>query len=303
MPAPLVSIVLPTHNGSRFLAEAVQSCLEQSYTYFELILVDDASTDSSPEIISRFQALDSRVTAVRHATNLRLPAALNTGFALARGELLTWTSDDNLYRPGALAVMVNFMKANPQVDVVYTGYSFIDDQGQVIGRHRVPAPDELPYWNAVGACFLYRRSLYERLGGYDEDLFLAEDYEFWLRALGSFRFHALPQDLFLYRVHGDSLSRLDSDRTKFTTRRILEKYLIESSWNQKYRSLAYLRLARDAVALDDKGSARSYFFKAIREWPAVLLGKIAWIALASLILKQRTFDRLKIALRTLRKSS
>src|SRR5262245_61923913 len=98
MGEPSVSIVLPTYNGSRFLAESIQSCLDQTYPDFELIIVDDCSTDVTPAIIAEFSARDSRVHTVRHEKNKKLPGALNTGMALSRGRFLTWTSDDNLYR-------------------------------------------------------------------------------------------------------------------------------------------------------------------------------------------------------------
>ena len=95
----LVSIVLPVYNGARFLAEAIQSCLAQTYPHWELIVVDDCSTDDSPQIVAGFAADDARIRVIRHAHNRKLPGALNTGFDAARGEYLTWTSDDNLLPP------------------------------------------------------------------------------------------------------------------------------------------------------------------------------------------------------------
>ncbi len=292
----LVSIVLPTYNGSRFLEEAIQSCLGQSYPNFELIIVDDASTDNTPEIIALYENLDSRIRSIRLTTNFGLPAALNSGFAMTRGELLTWTSDDNLYRPNAMSVLVDFMKANPQVDIVYTGFSFIDDEGRVVGSHPPLPSDELPYHNSVGACFLYRRLVYEKLGGYDTDASLVEDYDFWLRAFGSFTFHALPEYLYSYRIHAGSLSHRAADRTKLATRRILQRNI--AGWDKKCRSLAYLRLARDAADMGDSGIAWPFFGKAILAHPVLLLGRIAWVTFAALILKQPHFQRLKRIFRT-----
>ncbi len=291
MQEPLVTIVLPTYNGSRFLEEAIGSCLAQSYTGFELIIVDDASTDSTPQIIARFQELDRRIRSVRHATNLGLPAALNTGFAISRGELLTWTSDDNLYRPNALAVLVDFMKCNPEFDIVYAGFSYVNDQGKVIGRHPALPVEELTYRNTVGACFLYRRIVYEKLGGYDVNAVQVEDYDFWLRALGSFRFHALAEDLYFYRVHKAALSHQDTDRTKLATRQILEKNI--SRWNRKDRSLAYWRIARDAADMRDSRTTSSFTKKAILAYPGSLLMKTGLITLAALILGKPSFQKLK----------
>jgi glycosyltransferase involved in cell wall biosynthesis len=296
MPKPLVSVVLPTYNGSRFLEQAIQSCLDQSYSHFELIVVDDASSDGSPEIIARYEALDTRIRSVRHASNLGLPAALNSGFAMSRGELLTWTSDDNMYHPDALSVLVDSIRANPRVAVVYAGQSFINEQGQVIGHESAGPPEELPYRNCVGPCFLYRRSVYEKVGGYDTDASLVEDYDFWLRAFGSFSFCALPEDLYFYRVHEGSLSQQDSQGIKLATRRILQRNL--DGWDKQSRSLAYLRVARDASDMGDPRIAWSSFGKAILGHPRSLLGKISWTTLLALVLTRRHFGKLKRIVKT-----
>lgn len=120
---PLVSIVLPTYNGSRFLQEAIESCIRQSYPHWELIIVDDASIDETPQIVVHWTKRDSRIRSLRNQTNRRLPESLNRGFAEAKGELLTWTSDDNRYMPNALATMVEFLEAHSDVDLVYSDFS------------------------------------------------------------------------------------------------------------------------------------------------------------------------------------
>lgn len=293
MTEPLVSIVLPVYNGSVGLAEAVESCLNQSYRNLELIVVDDASTDNTPEIISEYASNDGRVRRIRHDTNKRLPAALNSGFAVARGELLTWTSHDNLYRPLAVATMANFLEANPDVAVVYAGYTFIDSDGNVLGRMTAPPPTELPYRNAVGACFLYRRSFHTILGDYDETCFLVEDYEYWLRAVGSFHFHALQQDLYLYRIHEDSLSRSQLEFTRLTVVRLLERYLAEKNWSADHRAMAHLRLAREKAALKESRAAWIHLFRGVRASPVAVFSKIGLIVSAFLLLGPTKFGKLK----------
>ena len=202
--SPRVSIVLPTHNGGHYLDQAVESCLDQTWDRWELIIVDDASTDDTPERIARWAAVDPRIRAARHFRHRRLPAALNTGFARAAGGLFTWTSDGSLYRAGALAEMVAFLQAHPDVDVVYADYSEIDSAGQALRLCRVSPVEDLAVRNCVGPCFLYRRLVHQRLGGYTEDLVLAEDYDFWLRASEYFRLERLSVDCYLYRIHAES---------------------------------------------------------------------------------------------------
>lgn len=204
--SPLVSIVLPTYNGSRYLDASISSCLNQSYSNIELIIVDDCSTDATPDIIRKRAAADGRIRAVTHERNRKLPGSLNSGFSQARGEYLSWTSDDNLYQPHAIERMVSALLDRPDASVVYAGYAVIGDMGQVLNTEPARKPSSLVLGNVVGACFLYRREVQDTVGPYDETIFLAEDYDFWLRAAQRFQFMALDTELYFYRQHQQSLS-------------------------------------------------------------------------------------------------
>lgn len=272
MSDPVVSIVLPTHNGARFLRQAVESCLAQTFRQWELILVDDASTDETPRLIRESAAADPRIRSVRHETNRKLPGALNSGFALAQGKYLTWTSDDNAYRPHALARMVEFLDARPDVAVVYADYAVIDEQGDVTSLRVVGPTERLVFGNAVGACFLYRRVVHETIGGYAEDLFLSEDYDFWLRVSGRFRLERLDEDLYLYRRHPGSLTATAKDRIALAGERCFERNLPNLNWAGK-RPLQrqFLRLAREAKQRGDLATCRKWLDRAVRIAPATLM--------------------------------
>lgn len=221
--APRVSMVMPVHNGARWLSDAVGSVLAQDYRDFELILVDDASRDESPAIMAAAAAHDPRVRLVGLEANVGLPAALNRGFAEARGALHSWTSDDNLLRPAMLGRLVAELDAHPAADIVYADFTLIDEAGAELGRSRVGPVDRLLHGNNVGACFLYRARVTEALGGYDTQLFGVEDYDFWLRAAQRFGFVALHEDLYLYRKHGGSLTSQRADRIQALTAEIVER--------------------------------------------------------------------------------
>ena len=209
----MISIILPTFNGSRYLRQSIDSCLAQSCPDIELIIVDDASTDETPGIVHSYQ--DRRVQYVRNEKNAGIVASLNRGFALASGDLLTWTSDDNYYEPGALAVMASVLEGDPAIDFVYSFYNMVDDTGRVIKPGRVRVPQELDEDNCVGGCFLYRRRVYEALGGFSAQAFLAEDYEYWLRVRAHFRMKMIEQVLYHYRVQPGSLtSKHGEDRVQ-----------------------------------------------------------------------------------------
>lgn len=265
---PLVSIVLPTYNGARYLDQAVQSCLDQTYGNWELIIVDDASTDDTPARIAQYVAWDNRIRSMRHETNRKLPASLNTGFSQAQGDHLTWTSDDNCYRPSALAEMVGCLHSEPGVDIVYADYTEIDEAGDPVRYVPVGGPEGLVFSNCIGPCFLYRRAVQDGLGGYAEDLFLAEDYDFWLRASVSFRWCPLHQDLYLYRRHGASLTDLRHEHIRLVTAQALSRSLPHMHWlSDSARASAYLRLATAAQMHQHATRARRYLECAIRYAP------------------------------------
>jgi len=285
---PLVSIVLPTYNGTRYLDQAVQSCLSQTYSNWELIIVDDASTDNTPVRIAHHMAKDSRIRSVKHETNRKLPAALNTGFSRANGDYLTWTSDDNCYRPQALAEMVSFLESQPEIDVVYSAYSVIDERGHVLQQLVIRDLDLLLRRNCVGPCFLYRRSVYEKTGGYAEDLFLAEDYDFWLRVSVRFRLQLLHKDLYLYRDHGDSLTVKHEERINLAAEQALARNLPQMKWaSVTARGMAYLHLADKARARHDMAAALRYLLGAMRYSSPLFVLKVAPGLLVKRLLNRR----------------
>ena len=107
---PLVSIILPAYNGARYLAEAIESCVRQTYRNWELILVDDCSVEYARDVDYRFRDARDTRSEHRHEHNRKLPEALNTGHAAARGEYLTWTSDDNRLLPTTLEELTAYLR-------------------------------------------------------------------------------------------------------------------------------------------------------------------------------------------------
>ena len=105
---PKVSIVLPTYNGEDYLRESIESVISQTFTDWELIIVNDCSTDSTPKIAEAYAAKDCRIRVIHNEKNQKLPNSLNIGFESASGDYLTWTSDDNIFHHEALIKMHDF---------------------------------------------------------------------------------------------------------------------------------------------------------------------------------------------------
>ena len=201
----LVSIILPVYNGEKHLDKSIQSCLNQTYKNIELIVVNDCSTDATLEIALRYKELDNRVKVIHNSTNKKLPASLNIGHANANGDLLTWTSHDNFYEPNAIEVLSNKLFESKS-DLVYSDMNLVNESSNTTKKRALNEIENLPFGNCVGACFLYRKDVFLELKGYNEKLFLVEDYDFWLRAFLKFKFFHVKEYLYNYTIQNESLT-------------------------------------------------------------------------------------------------
>jgi glycosyltransferase involved in cell wall biosynthesis len=204
---PSVTYVLPTYNRARFLAEAIDSVLSQDYPDLELVVVDDGSTDDTPAILERYAASHSeRFRFVRH-DHAGQGAAVNRGFELAHGDLLGVFNDDDVLLPGAVQKVASALIDDPEAVLAYPGWHFVDEAGEIIDtcipiEHSLVDSVRLMDW-IVGPGNLVRASVVNEVGGWDESLPQALDWDFYLRIapMGSFR--RVPEALVLWRQHGD----------------------------------------------------------------------------------------------------
>lgn len=205
---PEISVILPTYNGARFIKQSIDSIVAQTFPNWELIIVNDCSTDQTLELIEPYAKSDARIKIISNKTNKKLPASLNIGFNQAKGRFLTWTSDDNYYAPDAFKKMLKVFEDNSSIDFVYADMCVVDEDGRVL-KYKLKHNEisELYHGCCIGACFLYNRRLYEDFGGYNEELFCAEDYEYWMRLwINNARFYHLKDCLYAYRNNSLSLS-------------------------------------------------------------------------------------------------
>lgn len=237
---PLVSIVLPVYNGEKYLRESLDSILAQTMQDWELIAVDDCSQDATPQILAEYAAHDSRIRIVRNKENQRLPRSLNIGFAEARGMFFTWTSDDNAYAPEALREMVSYLQRFPEYMMVNAAMEllFEDVSGKqhLVDTDRFDAdPWKMFVQNRIGACFLYRRSVPQEIGGYDPEMFLLEDYDYWLRILIRYgRIGHIKKVLYRYRIHEGSLSATKEKERDKQEVRLMHKCLPDITYRLRH---------------------------------------------------------------------
>lgn len=187
MVSGLVSIVIPCYRGARYLGEAIESCLRQTYGDLEVIVVDDASPDDCAAIAERYARRDGRVRVIRRPSNGGVSRAFNSGFEIARGEFFTRLAQDDLFREDAIALMVRHAREHPDAGLVYCDQQTIDEEGRVIGLHPAADPDDfLAGRYYLGVCVLWPRAVWDKVGAFDPEFDTAEDYEYWRRIAKSF---------------------------------------------------------------------------------------------------------------------
>lgn len=226
----LVSIVLPTYNGERFIRESIESILKQTYTNWELIIVNDCSSDDTLKIAEEYAKKDSRINVITNSMNQKLPATLNVGFARAKGDYYTWTSDDNMYRKDALEIMVNYLEKNKNIDLVSCNINFVSEDGAFLytlsERTERKSILELLKKCNVGACFMYTKKIAQKVGEYDVNMFCAEDYDYWCRLalVGNIKY--LKECPYYYKVNPQSLTATKQDVIQEKCKEIQLKYAI-----------------------------------------------------------------------------
>ena len=205
-----VTVYIPCHNYATFVDRAIASVLDQTYDDWELIVVDDGSTDGSADAIAKY-AGNARVTILHNEQPLGLRGVANQCIAAARGtHVLRLDADDRLH-PHCLDVLARAAAASPETAIFFTDYFYIDDADNLIGVECLPTSAEgyeAKTFPPHGACSLIRKDVLAALGGYDDDISRQDGHELWLKLLGAgHRFEHVPLPLFYYRQHGDSLSK------------------------------------------------------------------------------------------------
>jgi len=184
----LVSVVIPCYRGIDYVRGAIESCLNQTYRSVEVIVVDDASPTKDAEVAESFN--DPRIRVLRHPVNRGVSEAFNTGFAASNGTYLTRLAQDDLFRNDAFEIMVRKLEESPaDVGLVYCDMQMIGIDGQLlVEHHRCEESDRalLPC-NRIGNCVMWRREVWDRVGGFRKRYDFSEDYDFYLRILLHYR--------------------------------------------------------------------------------------------------------------------
>ncbi len=201
-----VTVLMPVRNLIGSVERAMLSIIHQTYDAWELLVVDDASTDGTWEVVQALARRDSRVVAIRNPERRGLGASLNLVWSRSRHELIARMDGDDESLATRLAREVSFMVEHPEVSVLGAGAELVDESGAPLGValrpecHEELVRDMYRRSPFIHPSVMMRRSFLERLGGYDESLWRAQDQDLWLRAYRQFRFHNLQEPLIRYQV-------------------------------------------------------------------------------------------------------
>jgi glycosyltransferase involved in cell wall biosynthesis len=272
---PHVSVIIPTYNRAAMLRECLQSVQVQTYRDFEIIVIDDGSTDDTRATAESF----ARVRYF-YQENRGVAAARNYGIKLARGEYIAFLDSDDLWLPPHLQLTVSFLDAHPQIGMVYTTFTQVNSAHQPIrmypartGKHVYK--DLLSKWIVAAPTVVARKTVLEAVGGFDETMRVHEDGDLWRRILRRYEVMGIHEPLVLVRLHAEN-SRVDVREYLRSELYMLEKGFRESpeiGWfdRRKMRARSYLR-----YGLQARGTLRfNYLLYSFLLYPPYVLRELA----------------------------
>ncbi|MEM9417716.1 MAG: glycosyltransferase family 2 protein [Planctomycetota bacterium] len=208
---PELSVLMAAYNAERYVAETLRSVLSQTYEDFELVIVDDGSTDGTAQILEAFATSDPRVRVIT-GPNAGVPQAANVGLAACRGEFVARIDADDIAKPRRFEVQLQYMKDHDLV-ACGTWHDFIDEHGRLLKLLETPVDDATiqdmalrGHGSICNPTSMFRRQALVDLGGYSEDMPVAEDLDCWLRLGEVGKLGNVPECLGQYRLHSTSIS-------------------------------------------------------------------------------------------------
>ena len=312
---PIVTVVIPCYNSLRYIAETMETVLKQTYQDFEVLVVNDGSTDGTADWVNALSAREPKVRMVSQA-NQGLAGARCTGVTNARGKYVAFIDDDDLWELTKLEKQVNSLESNPQAGLCYTWTALADSQGKPTGRV-IASNAEGNVWQAMtemnivccGSTPMIRRSCFDDLGLFDRQVSPSDDWDMWWRIAAKYEFTVIKEPLVLYRQHPNNSSK-KCDRMLATSRILIERNFANAPIellhlrNRSYGCI-YLYLGWRAIENNDYQQANEFRERAIAHRPQLAYSAKS-IRLKVAILMQRYlgadfYDRIKALIFDLRR--
>ena len=208
---PRVSVIMSVYNEERYVKSAIKSILNQSYSDFEFIIIDDGSTDGTNLIIDSFD--DSRIIKINNPRNLGLTISLNKAIQLANGELIARMDGDDISLKQRLKTQVQFLDSHPDIGLVGCSYSSIGPDSEILKEYYPPTESAFLKWLLIfdnpicHPTVMFRKLFWKQVGGYSEDKPYSQDYDLWCRLTKYTEFSNIPVILHKFRRHRDSVTK------------------------------------------------------------------------------------------------
>jgi len=226
---PLVTVLMPVYNGRKYLKEAIESILNQTYKNIDFLIIDDGSTDDSVKVVMSYN--DSRIKLVKNEQNIGLTAILNKGVELSNGQYIARMDADDISASDRLEKQVNYLEQHPDVCMVDSIMELMDAQGNSLNKYNSDVISEKDIRNSLPKNnYLGHSSIMIRAGimrKYKYRTTEAEDYDLWLQlANDNYIIHKIDEPLLLYRLHGSSYTdNHGRKQSRGTLRLAITKYL------------------------------------------------------------------------------
>lgn len=280
--SPLVSVIIPAYNAERFISETIESVVNQTFSDFELLIVDDGSTDNQKKIIKEFAASDNRIRYI-HQLNEGVSAARNNGFKNSCGQFIAFLDADDVWLPDNLALKINRFGSD-EVGLVHSDAMVINEasekiEGTICGIEG-DLLDPLLLWDGTQipgpSSILVKREVMEAIGVFDEKLSTAADKDFFIRVAAQYRIGRVSQVTWKYRLHRKNMHKnisvMEADILLLYQKARNSKLFHNKDFEKKCFSAMYLILAA-SWAGDGKNVRRSLIFvwQAVKINPPVIL--------------------------------
>jgi len=268
-----VNVVIPTYNRAHLIRKAVQSVLDQSYQDFEIIIVDDASTDNTEEAVRSLK--DERIRYIRHEKNKGAGAARNTGIRAANGEYIAFQDSDDEWLPEKLEKQMKvFENAPPEVGVVYTGFWRIEKNK----KNYIPSSwiiqkngnihKELLKGNFIGTpATLIKRECFKKVGLFEEYIPAREDWELWIRISKYYEFKYIPEPLMISYYTSGSVNEKSIIASINILEFIINKHYKNFAKHKKILSKHYFNIGFNLCSIGYLSKGKKYLIKAIKIYP------------------------------------
>ncbi|MBU2612466.1 MAG: glycosyltransferase [Nanoarchaeota archaeon] len=223
MKKPIISVLMPVYNGEKYLKESIESILNQTFKDFELVIVNDGSTDGSLKIMKSYQKKDKRIKIINTRNNLGVIGALNTGLKKIKTKYVASFNQDDISHPKRLEIEFDYLEKNPHIFLVGSSAVYIDEQGKEIRRFRKYDDYKLLAWRLRKSCSIVYPSIMFRNKGVVFDDHYEYNLYYKLLKRGE-NLTNLPQFLVKYRVHNNAMSTYDKKNQDLLFEEVVEKF-------------------------------------------------------------------------------